>query len=47
MSWRDQGEIMVVTFGELRGNARTGVVRRQYWARDNGQWKIFFEGVIG
>lgn len=47
MSWRDQGEIMVVTFGELRGNAKTGVIRRQYWARDNGQWKIFFEGVIG
>jgi hypothetical protein len=38
---------MVVTFGELDAGQRTGTIKRQYWAKENGQWKIFFEGVIG
>ncbi len=38
---------MVVTFGEVAENQTTGVIKRQYWTKEDGLWKIFFEGVIG
>jgi len=38
---------MVVTFGEVAAGARTGPVKRQFWARRGNRWQIFFEGVIG
>lgn len=47
LSWRDQNELLVVTFGEVLEGQRGGPIRRQYWGKENGQWKIFFEGVIG
>jgi len=48
LHWREDGnETMVTTFGEVPDGARTGPVRRQYWLRTQGQWKIFFEGNIG
>jgi murein L,D-transpeptidase YafK len=47
LSWHDQGEILVVTFGEVREGRRSGPVKRQYWGKEGGEWKIFFEGVIG
>jgi murein L,D-transpeptidase YafK len=47
LSWRDQSEVLVVTFGEVLEGQRTGGVRRQYWGKEGGQWKIFYEGVIG
>jgi hypothetical protein len=47
LGWRDKGEILVVTFGEVSDGQRTGVVKRQYWGKEGGLWKIFYEGVIG
>jgi murein L,D-transpeptidase YafK len=48
LHWREDGaEAMVTTFGEVAEGARTGPIRRQYWLRTQGQWKIFFEGNIG
>lgn len=47
MRWTDSHETMVVTFGELAKGARSGQTKRQYWTRQAGQWKIFFEGNIG
>jgi len=47
MRWTDSHETMVVTFGELAQGARSGQTKRQYWTRQAGQWKIFFEGNIG
>jgi L,D-transpeptidase YnhG len=29
----------------VQGN-RTGWTKRQYWTRQSGQWKIFFEGTL-
>lgn len=46
MRWTDSTDTMVVTFGELVKGAQTGLTKRQYWTRQGGQWKIFFEGVI-
>ncbi len=44
LRWNDQQDTMVVTFGEVPQGQSRGVTKRQYWARENDQWKIFFEG---
>ena len=46
LRWNDSAETMVVTFGEVADGTRTGLTKRQYWIRQDKQWKIFFEGVI-
>lgn len=46
LRWTDSSDTMVVTFGEVAEGAKTGVTKRQYWSRQGGQWKIFFEGTI-
>jgi murein L,D-transpeptidase YafK len=47
LGWKDRSDILVVTFGELAEGERTGAVKRQYWSKEGGLWKIFYEGVIG
>ncbi|MEI7536421.1 MAG: L,D-transpeptidase family protein [Comamonadaceae bacterium] len=47
LHWTDAADTMVVTFGEVADGSRSGPTRRQYWERQQGQWKIFYEGVIG
>lgn len=47
LRWQDRSEILVLTFAELRSGSRTGHVKRQYWGKENGLWKIFYEGVLG
>jgi tetratricopeptide (TPR) repeat protein len=43
---QSDGDALFITFREvLRGNVH-GPLRRQYWARERGQWKIFSEGVL-
>ncbi|MEY4428993.1 MAG: hypothetical protein RLZZ182_1682, partial [Pseudomonadota bacterium] len=46
LAWHDRSDLMVVTFGEVADNQSTGVIKRQYWTKEDGLWKIFFEGVI-
>lgn len=46
LRWTDQSDTMVVTFGEVAVGTRSGPTKRQYWARQGNQWKIFYEGVI-
>jgi murein L,D-transpeptidase YafK len=46
LRWTDTADTMVVTFGEVVIGKRTGRTKRQYWNRQGGQWKIFFEGII-
>ena len=46
LHWTDASNTMLVSFGEVQTGQRSGVSKRQYWARQNNQWKIFFEGVI-
>lgn len=47
LGWRDQSDVLVVTFGEVAEGQRTGAIKRQYWGKEGGLWKIFYEGVIG
>lgn len=44
LQWRDTDDTMVVTFGEVAEGARRGTTLRQYWIRENTEWKIFYEG---
>jgi murein L,D-transpeptidase YafK len=46
LRWTDSTDTMVVTFGEVVIGKRTGWTKRQYWNRQGGQWKIFFEGIL-
>jgi murein L,D-transpeptidase YafK len=46
LGWRDKSDILVVTFGEIAEGQRAGAVKRQYWGKEDGLWKIFYEGVI-
>jgi murein L,D-transpeptidase YafK len=47
LGWKDKSDILVVTFGEVTDGQRSGAIKRQYWGKEGGLWKIFFEGVIG
>lgn len=47
LGWKDKNDILIVTFGEVSDGQRTGAVKRQYWGKEGGLWKIFYEGVIG
>ncbi|WP_374258547.1 murein L,D-transpeptidase family protein [Aquabacterium sp.] len=47
LGWRDKSDVLVVTFGEVSDGQRTGALKRQYWGKEGGLWKIFYEGVIG
>lgn len=47
LRWIDINDTMVVTFSELAQGDKTGQTKRQYWTRQGGQWKIFFEGTLG
>jgi len=46
LRWTDAADTMIVTFGEVADGTRVGWTKRQYWIRQENQWKIFFEGVI-
>jgi hypothetical protein len=46
LRWRDQDDTLVVTFGEVNEGSRRGVTKRQYWMREDNQWKIMFEGAV-
>lgn len=47
LRWSDAADTMVVTFGEVTDGVNAGPTKRQYWTRQGGEWKIFFEGIIG
>jgi L,D-transpeptidase YnhG len=46
LRWTDTVDTMIVTFSEVVDGARTSWTKRQYWAREANQWKIFFEGIL-
>lgn len=46
LHWADSAETMVTTFGEVAEGSRIGWTKRQYWTRLNGQWRIFYEGIL-
>ena len=47
LHWRDGDDTMVATFGEVFDGEKSGRTRRQYWLRQGGDWKLFYEEVLG
>ncbi len=44
--WKDDREVVVVTYSEtLAGQSRTRL-KRQYWLQEEGSWKVIFEGSL-
>lgn len=39
--------VLIVTYRELSAQDERARLKRQYWREQNGQWKIFFDGVVG
>lgn len=46
LNWRDKDDTMIVTFGEVAQGQTRGLTKRQYWIREEDQWKIFYEGPV-
>jgi murein L,D-transpeptidase YafK len=46
LHWRDGDDTMVATFGEVFDGEKSGRTRRQYWLRQGGDWKLFYEEVL-
>lgn len=46
MAWRDGEDVLMISFREVLRGSADGPLRRQYWVREQGQWKIFSEGVM-
>lgn len=47
MPWPDQPGVKIVTYRELSTHGGPAKLKRQYWRERNGQWTIFFDGLIG
>ncbi|MCG2658221.1 MAG: L,D-transpeptidase [Hydrogenophaga sp.] len=45
--WKRGTEVTVVNFAEIVAGETRGVVKRQYWGKEQGRWKLFYEGVTG
>ena len=46
LAWRDEDEVMIVTYTEAARREPQGRLKRQYWLRQGGDWSIIFEGAI-
>ena len=46
LAWRDEDEVMIVTYTEAAKREPQGRLKRQYWLRQGGDWSIIFEGAI-
>jgi murein L,D-transpeptidase YafK len=46
LAWRDEDEVMIVTYTEAAKREPQGRLKRQYWLRQGGDWSIIFEGAV-
>ena len=47
LSWKDDRDVVIVTFTEsAAGNSRPRL-KRQYWLQQAGNWQVIFEGNLG
>lgn len=47
LRWKRGAEVTVVNFAEIVAGETRGLVKRQYWRKEQGRWKLFYEGVTG
>jgi L,D-peptidoglycan transpeptidase YkuD (ErfK/YbiS/YcfS/YnhG family) len=46
LSWRDERDVVLVTYTESAPGGRSRL-KRQYWLEQAGQWQVIFEGNLG
>lgn len=44
--WKRQSDVAVVNYTAVAFGQNRSIDRRQYWAREDGQWRLFFDGAI-
>lgn len=47
VGFRDDGDMMIVTYSETGAGSPHGKLKRQYWAKEKTGWAIIYEGAIG
>ena len=47
LAWKDEDEVMIVTFTEVARRDAAPRLKRQYWLRKGIDWNIIYEGKIG
>ncbi|MFG5408527.1 L,D-transpeptidase family protein [Piscinibacter sakaiensis] len=47
LAWRDDRDVVVVTFTETTPGGNRPRLKRQYWLEQDGQWQVVFEGSLG
>jgi hypothetical protein len=44
--WRRDAEVAVVNYTAVSSRHNRSAERRQYWAREDGRWQLFFDGAV-
>ena len=47
LRWKDEGNVMVVTYSESDPVAGRSRIKRQYWREQDGAWHVVYEGTLG
>lgn len=47
LPWKDEQEVVIVNYREIGPSGSKPRLKRQYWRAHEGQWRIFFDGVVG
>ena len=47
LTWKDDRDIVVVTFTESATGSARPRLKRQYWLEQSGKWQVVFEGSLG
>jgi len=44
--WKRETEVAIVNYTAVASRTARSVDRRQYWAREQGRWRLFFDGAV-
>lgn len=44
--WIRQADVAVVNYTAVAAQQNRSIDRRQYWAREDGRWRLFFDGAV-
>lgn len=44
--WKRQADVAVVNYTAIASQQNRSIDRRQYWAREEGRWRLFFDGKV-
>lgn len=44
--WTRQGDVAIVNYTPVTAPRLRSIERRQYWSRENGHWRLFFDGAV-